>query len=95
MVFFYYVLKIIEKLTYVIFLAKIISTTMLMNLLHKCDASEESVMNVLTYLQTIAVMVRGNWTIKSEVLYPDNTISAHFGLTFEVMRLLRDYIVRY
>lgn len=84
------------KLMFVIFLAKMISTKMLMNLLHKCGVpTDESVTTILTHLKEIAVLVRGNWIIKSEELYPDNTISSHFGLSFEVMRLLRDYIVRY
>ena len=69
---------------------------MLINLLHKCGVpSEESVTTILTHLKEMTVLVRGNWTLKSEELYPDNTISSHFGLSFEVMRLLRDYIVRY
>jgi len=78
------------------FLAKMISTKVLINLLHKCGVpSDERVTAILTHLKEMAVLVRGNWTLKSEELYPDNTISAHFGLSFEVMRLLRDYIVRY
>jgi len=82
--------------TCVKFLAKMVSTKMLIDLLHKCGVpANENVTTILTYLRTIAILVRGNWTIKSEELYPDNTISAHFGLTFEVMRFLRDYIVRY
>lgn len=73
-----------------------VSTKKLVNLLHKCGVpTTESISTILTHLQTIAVLIRGNWTIKSELLYPDNTISSHFGLSFEVMRLLRDYIVRY
>jgi len=69
---------------------------MLLNLLHKCGVpSDESVPTILNHLKEIAVLVHGNWTIKSEELYPDNTISFHYGLSFEVMRLLRDYIVRY
>lgn len=79
-----------------IFLAKMISTKMLMNLLHKCGVpSDESLTTILIHLKEIAVLVRGNWVIKSEVIYPDNTISSHFGLNFEVMRILRDYTVRY
>lgn len=71
-----------------------ISLKKLMELLYKCDVStNESITTILTHLQQIAVLVRGNWTIKSEELYPDKTISFHFGLTFEVMRFLRDYIV--
>jgi len=66
---------------------------MLMNLLHQCGVP--SVTTILTHLKEIAVLVHGNWTKKSEELYPDNTISSQFGLSFEVMRHLRDYIVRY
>jgi len=69
---------------------------MLMTLLHQCGVpTDESVSTILSHLQEIAVLVSGNWIIKSEELYPNNTISSHFGLTFEVMRLLRDYVVRY
>lgn len=83
-----------NKIKIILFNTKMVSTKMLIDLLHKCGVStNESVTTILTYLRTIAILVRGNWTIKSEELYPDNTISAHFGLTFEVMRFLRDYII--
>lgn len=72
-----------------------ISTKSLIDLLHKCGVpTDESVTTILTHLRKIAVMVHGNWTISSEELYPDKTISSHYGLSFEVMRSLRDYIVR-
>lgn len=72
-----------------------VSTKKLLELLPKCGVPTDDISSVLTHLQKLAILVRNNWMIKSEELYPDNTISAHFGLTFEVMRLLRDYIVRY
>jgi len=84
------------KLTFVIFLAKMVSTKMLINLLHKrVVPSDETVTTILTHLKEMEVLVHDNWTIKTEELYPDNTISSHFGVSFEVMSLLRDYIVRY
>ncbi|KAL5237487.1 hypothetical protein ACI65C_004897 [Semiaphis heraclei] len=83
-----------KKIKILLFNAKMISTKMLMNLLHKCGVSnDESVSTILTHLKEIAVLVRGNWVIKSEELYPDKTISSHFGLSFEIMRILRDYII--
>lgn len=83
-----------KKIKILLFNAKMISTKMLMNLLHKCGVpTDESITKILTHLKEIAVLVCGNWTIKSEELYPENTISSHFGLSFEVMRLLRDYII--
>ncbi|XP_022181333.1 DNA-directed RNA polymerase III subunit RPC5 isoform X3 [Myzus persicae] len=83
-----------NKIKILLFNAKMISTKMLMNLLHKCGVpSDESLTTILIHLKEIAVLVRGNWVIKSEVIYPDNTISSHFGLNFEVMRILRDYTI--
>lgn len=78
------------------FLAKMVSTKMLIDILQKCGVqTNENVTAILTHLRKIAIFIRGNWTIKSEELYPDNTISANFGLSFEVMRFLRDYTVRH
>lgn len=73
-----------------------VSTKVLIDLLQKCGVPpNESVTTILTDLRKIALLIRGHWTIKSEELYPENSISSHFGLSFEVMRFLRDYIVRY
>lgn len=72
-----------------------ISTKSLIDLLHLCGVpTDESVSTIITHLKKIAVLVQNNWTIKSEELYPENTISSNFGLTSEVMRFLRDYLVR-
>uniref|UniRef100_A0A2S2QF86 DNA-directed RNA polymerase III subunit RPC5 n=1 Tax=Sipha flava TaxID=143950 RepID=A0A2S2QF86_9HEMI len=76
------------------FLAKMVSTKVLIDLLQKCGVPpNESITTILTNLRKIALLIRGHWTIKSEELYPENTISSHFGLSFEVMRFLRDYII--
>lgn len=73
-----------------------VSTKTLINLLHSCGVPiNESVDTILTHLRKIAFLIHGNWTIKSDELYPNNTISSHFGLSSEVMCFLRDYIVRY
>lgn len=73
-----------------------VSTKILIDLLHSCGVpTDERVDTILTHLQKIAYLFHGNWTINSEELYPDNTMSSHFGLSSEVMRFLRDYIVRY
>lgn len=49
---------------------------------------------MLKCLQKVAVLVRGNWVVKSEVLYPENTFSAISGVPAELMCRARDYIVR-
>ncbi|CAG9770968.1 unnamed protein product [Ceutorhynchus assimilis] len=49
--------------------------------------------SVIKNLQKVAVLVRGNWVVKSEVLYPDNTFSAISGVPAELMCRARDYIL--
>lgn len=49
--------------------------------------------SLLKCLQNVAVLVRGNWVVKSEVLYPDNSFSATSGVPAELMCRARDYIL--
>ncbi|XP_076271749.1 RNA polymerase III subunit E [Rhynchophorus ferrugineus] len=49
--------------------------------------------SLLKTLQKVAVLVRGNWVVKSEVLYPDNSLSAVSGVPAELMCRARDYIL--
>lgn len=48
---------------------------------------------ILKTLPKVAVLVRGNWVVKSEVLYPANTFSATSGVPAELMCRARDYVV--
>lgn len=48
---------------------------------------------LLKVLPTVAVLVRGNWVVKSDVLYPANTFSATSGVPAELMCRARDYVV--
>lgn len=48
---------------------------------------------ILKTLPKVAVLVRGNWVVKSEVLYPSNTFSATSGVPAELMCRARDYVV--
>lgn len=45
-------------------------------------------------LPKVAVLVRGNWVVKSEILYPSNTLSSTSGVPSELMCRTRDYVVR-
>lgn len=47
----------------------------------------------LKALPQLAVLVRGNWAVKSEVLFPKDTLSAVSGVPAEVMCRARDYVV--
>lgn len=50
---------------------------------------------LLKTLPKVAVLVRGNWVVKSEVLYPSNTFSATSGVPAELMCRARDYVVNW
>lgn len=52
-----------------------------------------SIEKVLRNLTIVGVMLRGNWTLQSEVLYPSEFISANNGVTSELMCRGRDYIL--
>ncbi|GJQ72361.1 hypothetical protein Trydic_g3446 [Trypoxylus dichotomus] len=49
--------------------------------------------SLLKCLPQVAVLVRGNWIIKSEVLYPNDTFSAVSGVPAELMCKARDYVL--
>lgn len=49
---------------------------------------------MLKALPQVAVLVRGNWVVKSDVLYPQNTFSATSGVPADLMCRSRDYVVR-
>ncbi|RZC32116.1 Sin N domain containing protein [Asbolus verrucosus] len=48
---------------------------------------------LLKNLPKVAVLVRGNWVVKSEVLYPSNTLSSTSGVPAELMCRTRDYVL--
>lgn len=49
--------------------------------------------SLLKTLPEVAVLVRGNWVVKSEVLYPPKTFSPIYGVPSENMCIARDYLV--
>uniref|UniRef100_A0A8C6USM2 Polymerase (RNA) III (DNA directed) polypeptide E n=1 Tax=Neogobius melanostomus TaxID=47308 RepID=A0A8C6USM2_9GOBI len=48
---------------------------------------------VLRCIQQVALLVQGNWVVKSDVLYPKNTCSAHSGVPAEVLCRGRDFVI--
>jgi DNA-directed RNA polymerase III subunit RPC5 len=48
---------------------------------------------VLRNLALCGVMLRGNWTLQSEVLYPPDFVSLTNGVSAELMCRARDYIM--
>uniref|UniRef100_A0A7N6A3Y1 DNA-directed RNA polymerase III subunit RPC5 C-terminal domain-containing protein n=1 Tax=Anabas testudineus TaxID=64144 RepID=A0A7N6A3Y1_ANATE len=49
--------------------------------------------SVLRSIQQVALLVQGNWVVKSDVLYPKNTCSAHSGVPAEVLCRGRDFVL--
>ncbi|XP_016411122.1 DNA-directed RNA polymerase III subunit RPC5-like [Sinocyclocheilus rhinocerous] len=47
---------------------------------------------VLRCIQQVALLVQGNWVVKSDVLYPKNTCSSHSGVPAEVLCRGRDFV---
>uniref|UniRef100_W5LAF0 Polymerase (RNA) III (DNA directed) polypeptide E n=1 Tax=Astyanax mexicanus TaxID=7994 RepID=W5LAF0_ASTMX len=48
---------------------------------------------VLRCIQQVALLVQGNWVVKSDVLYPKSTCSPHSGVPAEVLCRGRDFVV--
>lgn len=48
---------------------------------------------VLRCIQQVALLVQGNWVVKSDVLYPKETSSPHSGVPAEVLCRGRDFVM--
>ncbi|XP_061787772.1 DNA-directed RNA polymerase III subunit RPC5 [Nerophis lumbriciformis] len=68
---------------------KVIPFANLMGLL----ASGTDSTSVLRCIQQVALLVQGNWVVKSDVLYPKNTFSPHSGVPAEVLCRGRDFVM--
>nr|XP_006818447.1 PREDICTED: DNA-directed RNA polymerase III subunit RPC5-like [Saccoglossus kowalevskii] len=69
--------------------AKVLQFSQLLTLI----SGHSDVMAVLRSLQQVAVLVQGCWVVKSDVLYPKDTISANSGVSAEILCRGRDYIM--
>ncbi|XP_069501714.1 DNA-directed RNA polymerase III subunit RPC5 [Ambystoma mexicanum] len=48
---------------------------------------------VLRCIQQVAMLVQGNWVVKSDIIYPKDTTSPHSGVAAEVLCRGRDYVM--
>ncbi|XP_048575681.1 DNA-directed RNA polymerase III subunit RPC5-like isoform X2 [Nematostella vectensis] len=69
--------------------AKLMSFSQLCTLL--APMAKEAV--ILKHLQQFAVLVQGSWVVKSEVLYPEGTVSPNSGIPAVILCRGRDYIL--
>ncbi|KAK2084178.1 DNA-directed RNA polymerase III subunit RPC5 [Saguinus oedipus] len=63
----------------------------LANLMSLLGPSIDSVA-VLRGLQKVAMLVQGNWVVKSDILYPKDSSSPHSGVPAEVLCRGRDFV---
>lgn len=56
-------------------------------------AGQGDAVKLLRSVQQVAVLVQGNWVVRSECLFPRESVSEHNGVPGEVMCRARDYIV--
>ncbi|NP_001085230.1 polymerase (RNA) III (DNA directed) polypeptide E (80kD) L homeolog isoform X1 [Xenopus laevis] len=62
------------------------------NLMGLMAAGTESI-NVLRCIQQVAMLVQGNWVVKSDVVYPKDSSSPHSGVAAEVLCRGRDFVM--
>ncbi|XP_077979709.1 DNA-directed RNA polymerase III subunit RPC5-like [Glandiceps talaboti] len=69
--------------------AKVMGFSQLLTLI----SGNADALSVLRALQQVAVLVQGSWVVKSEVLYPKDTVSASSGISADILCRGRDYIM--
>ncbi|KAM4025700.1 DNA-directed RNA polymerase III subunit RPC5 [Anomaloglossus baeobatrachus] len=62
------------------------------NLMGLMAAGTESIA-VLRCIQQVAMLVQGNWVVKSDVVYPKESSSPHSGVSSEVLCRGRDFVM--
>uniref|UniRef100_A0A182M3S3 DNA-directed RNA polymerase III subunit RPC5 n=1 Tax=Anopheles culicifacies TaxID=139723 RepID=A0A182M3S3_9DIPT len=79
-----------EQLKVILTDAKVITSQQILDLLPDRTLSPEK---VLRLLPQVGWLIRGNWVVQSEYIYPDGSVSGTNGVAAEQMRKARDYIM--
>ncbi|XP_047108579.1 DNA-directed RNA polymerase III subunit RPC5 [Schistocerca piceifrons] len=82
-------LPMVDQVRQLLLRAKIVQFSQLLSLL----GQESDVAGLLRAIQQCAVLVRGNWVVRSDLLYPKDSFSASGKVPAEVMCRARDYIL--
>ncbi|KAG5681299.1 hypothetical protein PVAND_010749 [Polypedilum vanderplanki] len=83
-------LPLIDQLKVVLKDSKVLTFNNIMDLIGSQIITTEKVLRTLALC---GIMIRGNWTLQSEHLYPGNYISVTNGISSELMCRGRDYIL--
>ncbi|XP_055686497.1 DNA-directed RNA polymerase III subunit RPC5 [Lutzomyia longipalpis] len=79
-----------EQIKNILIDVKMVSLSQLLAILNDRNITEEKVVRILPL---IGLLIRGNWVIQSEVLYPAESFSSTNGIPSEVMCRSRDYVL--
>lgn len=85
------VLPLLEQCKLLLKDAKIMTFQQLTMLLAGCEGL--TVDSLLKALPQVAVLVRGNWVVKSEILFPNGSFSSVSGVPADIMCRARDYVL--
>uniref|UniRef100_A0A336M9R5 CSON011946 protein n=1 Tax=Culicoides sonorensis TaxID=179676 RepID=A0A336M9R5_CULSO len=55
--------------------------------------TETNTDKLLRVLQTVGTLLRGNWVLQSELLYPENSVSSINGVPGQLMTRAREYVL--
>ncbi|XP_035907966.1 DNA-directed RNA polymerase III subunit RPC5 [Anopheles stephensi] len=79
-----------EQLKVILTDAKVITSQQILELLPDRTLAPEKVRRLLPQ---VGWLIRGNWVVQSEYIYPDGSVSGTNGVAAEQMRKARDYIM--
>uniref|UniRef100_A0A182WJZ8 DNA-directed RNA polymerase III subunit RPC5 n=1 Tax=Anopheles minimus TaxID=112268 RepID=A0A182WJZ8_9DIPT len=79
-----------EQLKVILKDAKVITSQQILDLLPDRTIAPEKVRRLLPQ---VGWLIRGNWVVQSEHIYPDGSVSGTNGVAAEQMRKARDYIM--
>jgi DNA-directed RNA polymerase-3 subunit RPC5 len=83
-------LPLVDQLKVILRDAKVLSFNNIMEMVGNKDNTPDK---VLRNLNLCGIMIRGNWILQSDVLYPSTFVSTTNGITTELMCRGRDYII--
>ncbi|XP_055373249.1 DNA-directed RNA polymerase III subunit RPC5 [Condylostylus longicornis] len=85
-------MNITNQLKHILKDGRMLSFIDIMTILEKCD-QDITTEKVLRNLPLIGVLIRGNWVVQSEILYPEESVSKTNGVSAELMCRARDYVI--
>lgn len=83
-------LQLIDQIKIILKDAKVLSFEELRGMLTDVQLTDEK---ILRQLLLCGLMVRGNWTLQSDILYPESFVSFRGGVNGELMSRGRDYVI--